>query len=514
MSLHRRLIVAAQATLLVALAACDACTSYRIIRYREPDARNQSMFPSRVVGKADAPWQFARATSLRTDLDTVSVRTPNAARVPFAKYMADQKVLAFVAVRNDTIVYETYRDGLTASTIHSSFSVAKSVLSALVGIAVGEGRIRSLDDRVTDYIPELRGRAAFDGVTIRHLLEMKSGLRYTEAEGGMWKSFRSDEARIYYATDLEKAIAESPRVAPPGATWVYKDTDAELLGWVLSRATGRTVAQYTEEKLWRRIGAEHDATWSLDRDGGHEKVSSGFNAVARDFARFGRLYLNGGSWNGEQVVPADWVARSVAVDTTRAPEISTWWQMQHTLYWWHPIQPPARELYADGSHGQRIYVDPASRTVIVQLANESRQDFPFRRIVAYLNGTTFEYPRSIPALVRQAAVAFGTDSARAVFTRLEAERRLTPERFVITERAMITVGTVLADSVRTRAAGVAVLELASERYPRSAGLLVALGDAYLASGDRVRAADALRRAMIIAPNDSSIARRAASLGVR
>ena len=512
--LRRATGIAGHALLILGVVACDACTSYRIVRYREPDARNQGMFPSRPVRKADAPWEFARAAAMRTDLDTVTVRAADATRVPFGKYMVDHKVLAFVVIRNDTIVYETYRDGLTASSIHNSFSVAKSVLSALVGIAVGEGKIRSLDDTVTHYVPELRGRSAFQGMTVRHLLDMKSGLRFTEAEGGMWRSFRSDEARIYYTTNLVETIRDTPRDVEPGTTWVYKDTDAELLGIVLRRATGQTVAAYTEEKLWRRIGTEHDATWHLDHGDGQEKVSSGFNAVARDYARFGRLFLHGGVWSGEQVVPADWVARSTVVDTTREPEISNWWQMQHAMYWWHPLQPPAREYYADGSHGQRIYVDPASRTVIVQLANDSRQDFPFRKIVAYLTGTTFEYPRSIPALVRQAAMSFGADSVRPVFERLNAERRLAPQRYVLTERAMVTVGTMLADSARTRAAAIVALEIAAEVYPRSSGALVRLSDAYLATGDRARAIEAIRRAATLTPNDATVKARQAMLDVR
>lgn len=512
--LRRAVGIGCRLFLLVALAGCDACTSYRIIRYREPDALNQEMFPSRTVRKATAVWEFSRAATLRTDLDTVTVRAPDASRIPFRKYMADYKVLAFVVIRNDTILYETYRDGLTASSIHNSFSMAKSVLSALVGIAVAEGKIKGLDDPVTTYVPELGDRPAFQGVTVRHLLEMKSGLRYTEAEGGAWKSFRSDEARIYYATNVLSTIRDMPRETPPGSTWVYKDTDAELLGIILSRATGQTVSAYTEEKLWRRIGTEHDATWHLDHGDGQEKTSSGFNAVARDFARFGRLYLNGGVWNGEQVVPADWVARSAAVDTSRTPEISNWWQMQHSMYWWHPLQSPAREFYADGSHGQRLYIDPESRMVIVQLANLSNQDFPFRKVVAYLNGTPFEYPRSIPALVRQAAVSFGVDSVRPVFQRLEAERRLTPPRYVLTERAMITLGALLADSARTREAGVAMLEVASEHFVKSPAPLVRLSDVYLASGDRERAIDAIRRASARARDDTAVKQRAAKLGVQ
>src|SRR6185436_10241028 len=134
----------------------------------------------------------------------------------------------------------------------------------------------------------------------RHLLGMRSGLRYTKTGNGLWSDFRSDDARVYYAHDVRKRVAGSTRVDPPGARWAYKDTDAELLGWVLARATGRTVAEYTAEKLWRRIGAEDDASWDLDHGGagGAEKVSSGFNATARDFAKLGRLYLDGGRWEG------------------------------------------------------------------------------------------------------------------------------------------------------------------------------------------------------------------------
>ena len=134
-----RLRHAARTLLLGLGAASSACTSYRIIRYREPDARNQNMFPARTVRRADVQWDFARAATLRTNLDTVTVRAPDGTRVPFSKYVVDYKVLAFMVVRNDTIIYEMYRDGMTASTIHNSFSAAKSLLSALVGIAVSEG---------------------------------------------------------------------------------------------------------------------------------------------------------------------------------------------------------------------------------------------------------------------------------------------------------------------------------------------------------------------------------------
>jgi CubicO group peptidase (beta-lactamase class C family) len=324
---------------------------------------------------------------------------------------------------------------------------------------------------------------------------MKSGLRYTKTGNGMWSDFRSDEAHIYYSANLRNAVADAHRELAPGTKWVYKDTDANLLGLVLAAATGKTVAAYTEEKLWRRIGAAHDATWSLDHRDGNENVASGFNATAEDFARFGRLFLHGGAWNGVQVVPAAWVATSTGVDRSRhEPEISTWWQMQHTLYWWHPIQPPAGEFFADGSHGQRIYVDPATETIIVQLANNSRQDFPFRKVVAYLLGKPWEYPRLIPGLLNQAATTFGADSVRPMFRRFMDDRALHPEKYVITENGMNTVGGLLVKEPKTLAAGIEVYRIITEQYPRSARGFLGLADAYERAGNIAAATEARQRA--------------------
>ena len=476
-------------------AAGTGCTTYRIVRYRQPDARNQGMFPSRLVRKADRPFEFATAPTQRTDLDTVTVRAPDNRRIPFQQYMADYSVLAFLIIRNDTILYERYRDGMTAQTIHSSFSMAKSVLSALVGIALAEGAIKSLDQPVSDYLPYLRGKPAYDGVTIRHLLEMKSGLRYTRTGNGWWSDFRSDEAHVYYAANLRNAVSDARREIAPGTKWVYKDTDANLLGLVVSAATQQTIATFSEERLWRRIGTEHDATWSLDRRDGDENVASGFNATARDFARFGRLFLNGGAWDGTQIIPGAWVAASVGVDSSRRePEISTWWQMQHTLYWWHPIQPPAGEFYADGSHGQRIYVDPKTRTIIVQLANKSNQDFPFRKLVAYLNGARWDYPRSIPSLINTAAVRFGADSIRPTYQRLMADRERNPEAFVITQSAMLTLGSILAKESKTARSAVEVYRIVTEQNPGLPAAFLGLADAYEKAGDAAAAIAARQHA--------------------
>jgi hypothetical protein len=181
--------------------------------------------------------------------------------------------------------------------------------------------------------------------------------------------------------------------------------------------------------------------------------------------------------------------------------------MQHSYYWWHALQPSQGDFYADGSHGQRIYVDPATQTVIVQLANQSRQDFPFRKIVAYLNGTTWDYPRLIPGLVRQAAMNFGVDSVRPVLNRLIAQQRQAPERFAITLNGMNTVGTLLAEDEKTRNAAIEVLRATAELYPRAASPLVRLSDVLLRVGDRSGSEAALRRAREIAPRDPEVLAR-------
>src|SRR5205814_3648603 len=153
------------------------------------------------------------------------------------------------------------------------------------------------------YIPELAATPDFRGVTLRHLVGMRSGFAYSRTNGNWWHDLRSSDALFYHTSNLNGAIASQHREDPPGSRWVYKDGDARLVAWVLARATGKTIAQQLEEGIWRRIGTERDASWDLDRRGGSENAASGLNATARDFARFGRLYLHDGVWNGQAVLP-------------------------------------------------------------------------------------------------------------------------------------------------------------------------------------------------------------------
>ena len=452
-----RLRRAATAGLVALLLPAQSCTTYRIVRWRNPSAdQPQRIFAQRAVRHADTPYEFARAARMRTDIDTVSVRDVDFRLRPFAEYMHNRKIRAFVVIHNDTIVYERYADGYSDSTRSSSFSVAKSFTSALLGLALESGAVHSLDDSVVRYIPELAANANFRGITIRHVVDMKSGFAYSRTNGHMWHDLRSGDAHFYYTTDVRRSLASQKRESSPGTQWAYKDSDAQLLAWILERATGKTLAAQMEESIWRRLGARYDASWDLDHTGGSENAASGLNATALDFAKFGRLYLNDGEWNGVRVLSPEWVRQSTTLDSSRTePEVPTWWLMQHRNLWWIPMQNWAGEqdFFADGSRGQRIYVNRRLNVIIVQLANESAQDFPFRKLAHYVSGEPYTYPR-VAANQLYAAVNAGAsaDSIRALYRSLVARSVSDPASISLSRTSLRSLATRLEQEHRTEMA--------------------------------------------------------------
>jgi CubicO group peptidase (beta-lactamase class C family) len=470
-------IVASVATLAT---TASACTTYRIVRWRDALPHQPArIFEQRTVTRAATPFHFHRAPSPRADLDTLRVRDVDGVMRPFAEYLQRRRIKGFLVVRNDTILYERYREPLTESRVWSSYSVAKSVTSLLVGRAVASGALR-LDDPVTKYVPEAAGLPAYAGVTVRHLLRMESGFAYTRTQGQWWHDLRSDDAHFYYTTDRVRSLLAVQRADPPGARWAYKDSDIDLLGLVLTRATRKTLAEQLSA-IWSRIGTEQDAFYSLDRRGGVESASSGLSATARDFARLGRLALDYGRWGHTSLVDSAWVHATTELDTSRSePEVVTWYRMQHQGLWWIPMHnwSAERDFFADGSRGQRIYVHRPSRTIIVQLAEDSQQEFPFRRITHFLIGEPYRYPVGIAGNVLRAARQFGADSAGVTLERLLAEEARTPAGYVVNEAGLLAVADQLAGQ-GDRASANAVLRSAAPRYGGSCRFRSALEDAGL-----------------------------------
>ncbi|NIM95669.1 MAG: serine hydrolase [Anaerolineales bacterium] len=292
-------------------------------------------------------------------------------------FLEETNTQSFIVIQDDKILYEKYFNNARRDSMMTSFSVAKSFTSALVGIAIGEGYIESVDDSITLYLPELIERdPRFEDITIRHLLLMASGLNYQEMRFAI---FNGDDPLTTYYTDQREAALEFTNINdPPGEYFNYNKYHPQLLGLILERATGSSVTDYLQEKIWDPIGMEFEGSWSLDsEDSGFEKMEAGINARAIDFAKFGRLYLQSGEWNGTPVISRDWIAESTQVERPTHSDAYYPDEFGQTIYndlegyykyMWYGYFRDGDEydLAAEGDHGQFIYVSPSKNLIIVR----------------------------------------------------------------------------------------------------------------------------------------------------
>ena len=339
-----------------AWASLDRSAMARAMIWMDADVGDQERFPSRPIRAGGEPSALPAGSELALPASAVA----DAARSGSVDgFLRDTGTLAFLVVHEDRLVYERYFGGSDRQTLQTSFSVAKSVLSTLIGVAIDEGVIDSLDEPVTTYLPELAERdARFERITLRHLVTMSSGLRYVEQSLPLpW----GDDISTYYGTDLRDLALNGTNIErAPGEAWLYNNYNPLLLGLVLERATGMSVSEYMSSRLWRPLGAEFDATWSLDSEGsGFEKMESGLNAAPTDYARFGLLFLHGGEWNGARIVSEGWVRAATARDTSADPA------EHYQYFWWIDTERPGR-FYAVGNLGQYVYVAPDADAVIVR----------------------------------------------------------------------------------------------------------------------------------------------------
>jgi CubicO group peptidase (beta-lactamase class C family) len=336
-----------------AWASVDRSSIARAMWWMEADVGDQYRFPSRTIAAGDHVSPLPQGV----EIDLTSALAP--AGGSFDEFLRASDTLAFLVVHDDRLVYERYLGGAGRQARQTSFSVAKSFVSTLVGIAIGEGSIDSVSEPVTDYVPELLERdPRFERITLRDLLTMSSGIRYEEHSLPLpW----GDDVNTYYGTDLRDLALNATQIErPPAQEWHYNNYHPLLLGLVLERATRMSVSDYMATRLWQPLGAERDATWSLDSEGsGFEKMESGLNATPRDYARFGEMFLHDGVWNGERIVPEEWVREATAADATADPA------EHYQYFWWIDVERPGR-FYALGNFGQYIYVAPDADTVIVR----------------------------------------------------------------------------------------------------------------------------------------------------
>lgn len=330
----------------------------RSIAWGDADVDDHTRFPSRAVPASGTGYVYEKGDGYPDGLPA-PVGLPGGKKL--ADLLAGSQTTAFLVIKDDRLVYEGYYNGSGREAVQTSFSVAKSFGSAMLGAALADGSISDIDDPVTKYLPELLERdPRFAAITIRHLVTMSSGLHYDEY-GVPW----SGDALTYYDPDLRGLALRETRVEePPGQRFHYNNYHPLLFGMILERATGQSVAGYLSATIWKPVGAEADATWSIDsKEHGFEKMESGINARAIDFAKLGSLYLHRGAFNGRQILPAEWIDAS----TTPALPTGLAFSSGYGRWWWtHEAEGLGPYHSARGNKGQFVFVFPSKGLVVTR----------------------------------------------------------------------------------------------------------------------------------------------------
>ena len=326
--------------------------------------------PTRIVEKAEQPFIFARKDNNITLPDSF---VHNAHTYHTEHYLDSSDTQGLLVIQNDTIVYENYWKGQQEDIQHISWSMAKSYISALFGIAIEEGYIKSIHQTVDEYLPQLKN-SGYAGVKIKDVLQMSSGIKFDETYSDPQSDIQQYWVGFVEGDSQDQFTANMVNETTPGTYNKYVSIDTHVLGMILVEATGKSLTEYLEEKLWKPLGAEFNAYWLVDGHG-MEMALGGINACLRDYAKIGRLYLNKGNWNGTQIVPAAWFEASVSASEEHLQpesENSSSPGMGYGYQWWI-ADGDEGEFLAMGVFNQHIYVNPTTNTVIVK--NSANKNF-------------------------------------------------------------------------------------------------------------------------------------------
>ncbi len=335
----------------------SGCHVGRNVFWNTADTKDQERFPAYTIENSPPVFNFIESEELIPSIpDGLDEKGKYEG---FDQFLEDNHTLGFMVIRNDSILYERYFNGAERSSRLTGFSVAKTFVSALTGIAIEEGYIKSVDDPITDYLSGFK-HDGFDQVSIKNLLNMRSGIKFSES---YYNPF-GHAAKFYYGKDLQKYVFKLKVNKTPGTEYYYNSANTLILAMIIEKLTGKKFTEYFSEKIWQPLGMEHTATWSVDSDEhGMVKAFCCLNANAVDFAKFGRLYLNHGNWNGTQVIPREWVDYSMGIHND-----------SHDLegypytYYWRVLDNGC--VFAKGILGQYIYLDPAKDIIILRFGTK------------------------------------------------------------------------------------------------------------------------------------------------
>ena len=367
---------------LLLVLSCSSCYMIRAYKVRNFHLTDHERMPSVAIAPSTAPYQFVDATTneaykvLRDYLDT---------------NLSHSLTAGFLVLKNDSIIYERYFNGFNQQSMLPSFSVAKSFVATLVAIAVDEGKIKSLQEPIIHYLPELYKRDKnFSKITLQHLLDMKSGLHFNEGSYGL----KDDAIKLGFRPNLLKHALKIKIEKEPGGEFNYQSINTELLALIVERATGQKISSYLQQKIWQTMGAAYNATWNVDSKKHKQEIAfAGLNATARDFAKLGELYLHNGQWQSKQIVDAAWIRTVNNADSMSQANgyKNQWWSSLNYNFFNDsltavayknktPHTTPVRKVnnryrvgyrsgafHAEGILNQYIYVNPHNHVVIVRL---------------------------------------------------------------------------------------------------------------------------------------------------
>ncbi len=343
---------------------------YRVLVWQESDAFDWQKFPAHPLDSAPTAFHFDVAPDSRVE----DLFKQLSGAEDWNSFLETNGTQAFIVVQDGTILYENYFNNTQRDSIVTSFSVAKSFVSALIGIALQEGYIKSVNDPITTYLPELAERdPGFNEITIRHLLLMASGLEYKDFRP--WLLNGDDPLTTYFPDQRKIALENTHIIDPPGMYFQYNKYHPQLLGMILERTTGMPVTNYLQTRIWDKLGMEYGGSWSTDSQASDfEKMETGVNARAIDFAKFGVLYLNHGLWERRLVIPITWVDESTQplLPKNYSDYYNDWVKAMpgkgyYNYMWWGMSREAGTyDFTAEGDKGQFIYVSPEKNMVIIR----------------------------------------------------------------------------------------------------------------------------------------------------
>lgn len=342
---------------------------YRIITNIDSSISDYKIFPNRVIDKGGVPYSYAYSlNNTLSKLPITYAHDGHSKESTLSDLIEQTDTTSFIILQDDKIVYEQYANGYNKDSINTSFSMVKSIDSLLIGKAIEDGYIKSEDQSIAEYIDEFKG-TPLEHITIRELLLMRSDIVYDE--GLLWFG---DDSLTYWMPDLRKlALSHREQAQHYNGNFHYNNYHPLLLGIILERSTGMSVSTYFEQQIWQKIGAQHEASWSLDSESsGFEKMESGLNFRSLDFIKIGSMMLHNGNWNGEEIINQDWIAKSTVSNfpINSNDYVGSFLEDKNIgyQYMWYTLPDEASEnnYFAWGKYGQVLYISPSRNIVILR----------------------------------------------------------------------------------------------------------------------------------------------------